>query len=299
AQRASDSFTLSFFNRPIVVLRATVLGHGPEARAVAAERLLDDLVRQRAIGPVGSQPFDGGTAVTVGARGVIVLTAADIDDLAGEPLEGVAAQAAAHLQQALDEASEARAPGLLLRATATALVAIALAALVLWSLGHARQRISTFLVALAERRMTRAGIVPLGALRVSRVLDFQRHVITGVLTAVDLILIYAVLTFVLRQFPYTRVWGESMSGFLLTTAETLTLDALRALPGLFTAALILVIARVFVRLAAAWFTAVERGQAPARRIHPGKAQPTRPPRTPLGGVFARRLPRPPPAGAPT
>ena len=49
-------------------------------------------------------------------------------------------------------------------------------------------------------------------------------------------MIYATVGFVLRRFPYTRPWGESMRGFLLTTAENLGLGIANAIPGLFTVA---------------------------------------------------------------
>ena len=46
------------------------------------------------------------------------------------------------------------------------------------------------------------------------------------------------LTVGLKQFPYTRPWGESLRGFLVVTLENLGLGMVRALPGLFTVALI-------------------------------------------------------------
>lgn len=66
-----------------------------------------------------------------------------------------------------------------------------------------------------------------------------------------------------------------MSGFLVSTVETLGLNGVRAVPGLFTAALILVVARFAVTLAGAWFSAVEHGRVRARWIHPDTAQATR------------------------
>ena len=69
----------------------------------------------------------------------------------------------------------------------------------------------------------RPGSPTLDVLRASRLLDVQRHVVDGAVTGLDLVVIYATVGFVLRQFPYTRPWGESMRGFLLTTVEDLGL----------------------------------------------------------------------------
>jgi small-conductance mechanosensitive channel len=275
AERAAQPFTLFFFNRPIVVLRARVVGREPVERAVGAGRLLHDLLGQRTTGPVTSQSFEGGTIISVGSRGVLGITAADVDDLAGETLEGVTAQTVARLRQALEEAAEARTPGMLVREAATASVAIVAAVLFLGLLTRARRRIGAALAAVAERKIARVDTATLDALRSSRLLDMQRHVVTVGITVIDLVVIYGATTFVLRQFPYTRAWGESMSGFLLMTVETLGLNAIHALPGLFTVALIFVVTRLLVRAASAWFSAVERGRAHARWIHPETAQPTR------------------------
>ena len=73
-------------------------------------------------------------------------------------------------------------------------------------------------------------------------------------------IVYVVVTFVLRRFPYTRPWGESMRGFLLDTAQTLGLGVAHAIPGLFTVALILLLARLVARLIAAL---VQRGRSAA------------------------------------
>ena len=112
---------------------------------------------------------------------------------------------------------------------ARASLAIAAAALALWLLAHARRRIGAALAAVAERKMALVDTAGLGALRAARLLDMERYVLTGAMTGIDLVVVYGAMTFVLRQFPYTRAWGESMSGFLLMTVERLGLNAIHAL----------------------------------------------------------------------
>ncbi len=69
-----------------------------------------DLVRGGTVGPVSTRPVMGATVVSVGGRDVFAITPLDIDPLAGETLDGKTAQAAANLQQALDEAAELKNP---------------------------------------------------------------------------------------------------------------------------------------------------------------------------------------------
>src|SRR5581483_9679378 len=102
-----------------------------------------------------------------------------------------------------------------------------------------------------------------------------RYLTTAALTLINLVVLYAAVGFVLREFPYTRPWGESMRGFLIATLETLALKAAHAIPGLFTVVVILGVTRLFVRLLGVWFRAVEHGQIQVSWLYPETAQPTR------------------------
>jgi small-conductance mechanosensitive channel len=90
-----------------------------------------------------------------------------------------------------------------------------------------------------------------------------------------MVVVYSTLTFVLRRFPYTRPWGESMRGFLFTTVEDLALGVVNAIPGLFTVALIVLITRFILRLLGIWFNAVEAGRTRVQWLYPETAQTTR------------------------
>jgi len=286
AERTSDAFTLTYFNRPIVVFRASVLGRGPFERSVGARRILDDIVDRSGAGPVDAQPIDGGSLIRVNSRAVFGVATADVDDLAGETLDAVTARTVANLQQALAEATEARRPALLLGAAALSGVALAIAFLALWGIARLRRAVTDRLHTVSQRTLAQSGIADSGVLRTSRLLDLQRGLVTTVAGAFNLIVLYGTATFILREFPYTRPWGESMSGFLLTSAVNLALGMVRAVPGLFTVFLIFLVTRFVVRIVGMWFTAIEQGRARGRWIHPETAQPTRRILSTLLWVFA-------------
>jgi small-conductance mechanosensitive channel len=286
AESSGQPADLVVFNRSIVTLRARLLGREPADRVAGARRMIEDLIEAGDEGIVTTQALGGLRLIQVGTRTVLPLTTLDVDEFSGETLDGVAAQTAARLQRALREAQEAHTPGRLLRSAAAASLAIFVTAFILIGLGRAHRFIAGKFVEASERQVTKAGIASLGVLRASRVLDFQRHVVTALITALDLFLIYAATTFVLRQFPYTRPWGESMSAFLLTTIEDFGLGIAHAVPGLFTIFLIFAITRFVVRLVRLWFSAVESGQVRSRWIHPDTVQPTRRIATALLWVFA-------------
>jgi len=268
------------------VLRARVLGRRPAERVVLATRVLDDLVEDRKIGPVGWRSMDGGALVEVESRVIVTLTAVDIDESAGETLPEVTAQTVTRLEQALAEADEARQPRALFVAAALAALGLSVGLLMLWGVGRARQRLSARLVALSEKTIAKAGITDVQALRSSRLLDFQHGLVTALTVGLQLVVLYAVVTFVLRRFPYTRPWGEAMRGYLLDTIGTLVMGILNGIPGLFTVLLILLIARLSTRLLGLWFHSIERGRITVRWIYPETAVPTRRLVTTLVWLFA-------------
>jgi small-conductance mechanosensitive channel len=286
AQPSGESFTLTYFNRPIVALRARVLGRPPSERAAVAVRVLDNLVAANATDPVESRSVEQGSLIFVGSRVVFGLAPADIDALAGETLEGSTALAVTRLRQAFAEAQEAHTPAELVRASVIAAVAMVIGVLVLWLIGRARMVVSNKLVAVSESTVAKTGFADIDSLRASRVLDFQRGLVTAVTIGLQLVVLYGVVSFVLELFPYTRPWGESLNGFLLTTVRNLALGAADAMPGLFTVVVILFVARLLARLIRIWFQAIEQGRVIARWVYPETAQPTRRILTTLVWVFA-------------
>jgi small-conductance mechanosensitive channel len=269
---SSDTALLAFASRPIVTLRAKVLGRPPAERAETARRALDDLVSEGVTGPIETRDFEGGILIAVGSRSVIALTPPDADQLAGETLPGVVSAAAVRLRQALDEAAEARTPALMARAAAVSLVGIVFGCLLLWGIATLQRLFVGRLTAVAERTVARSGLADAEYMRASRLLDGAARAVVFML---QVAVVYVTCTFVLRRFPYTRPWGETMRASLIGTAEDLAVGAVKAVPGLFTALVIFAITRAIVRLIGIWFNAVQSGRLKSRWIYPETAQATR------------------------
>jgi hypothetical protein len=75
-----------------------------------------------------------------------------------------------------------------------------------------------------------------------------------------LFFVYWWIVFLLNQFAYTAPWSEQLRLFLVNLFIEFGRGALRALPGLFTVIVVIVIARWSVRLVNAIFTEVESGR---------------------------------------
>jgi small-conductance mechanosensitive channel len=269
------SAALTYNNRLITELRATVLGHPPEQRVASIQQRLDSLVEQGIVSPVEPRQFGELTTIMVGSQMAFVIAPADVDEVAGETLESKTARATAALQTALQEAVELRTPRRLVRGGFEAAGATVLLLLLLWAIRAVDRVAERRLVALASERLRRVPIGDTDVLRASRLLDLLRRLVMLVALLAAAFVVYWWLTFVLRRFPYTRPWGESLREFFLSTASHLALGFAHALPGLFTVAVIFLMARFFVRVLNALFEGVERQRFILPWVYPETAQPTR------------------------
>jgi small-conductance mechanosensitive channel len=266
---------LTYNNRLITELRATVLGHSPEQRVASIQQRLDGLVEQGIVGPVTTQKVEDFATILVGGQLAFGVAPADVDEVAGETIERKTARATAALQTALQEAVELRTPARLVRAGLEAAGATLLLLLLLWGIRAVDRVAERRLVNLATERLRRVPLADAHLLHASRVLELTRRLVMFVALIAAAFVIYSWLTFVLRRFPYTRPWGESMREYFFDTVTSLALGFAHALPGLFTVALIFLIARFFVRLINALFDGVEHERFSLPWVYPETAQPTR------------------------
>lgn len=256
-----DGATLVVFNRPITQLRVAQPGLPTAERVRRAQGQL-----QRAIDKGGPQsvslaplaPLAPGQAVLVNGVRMFTLLPDDLDT------DTDAKQVVQALQQALDEAREAHTPSLLLRALAFSALASLLFGIGAWLMLRLRRGLETRLRALGDQHVERinarfaAGGAPLLA-------RDRLYLLVRVLTRAVLWLLLLVgatewLGFVMRQFPFTRRWGEQLHESGIALAEQIAGAIASSLPGLAVALVIFLIARALLAVAAPLFTQVERGE---------------------------------------
>jgi small-conductance mechanosensitive channel len=266
--------TLHYLNRPIITLRATVLGRSPDERADAAVRVLDRLVDEVPGATVTTERVDDDIVLRIAGRSVIAVLPHDVDTLAGETVERKAADAAARLGTAFAEAVELRNPTRLLIAGLSALGGTLVYLIALWGLLRLHRYGVVRLSGGVDRRL---GHLPAAAeiARTFRAAELLTG--TSVLAAVVLALGFtdAWLTFVLRRFPFTRHWGDELRGKELAELGGAIRMAVEALPGLVTAIIIVLCARFAVKMVGLTFQLVEQGRLSIPGVYPETAVPTR------------------------
>jgi small-conductance mechanosensitive channel len=274
ARITEEPATLVYANRPIVELRATVVSRPPARRVAEAARSIGDLIGAGGAGRVTTVRYANATAVAVDDRPIFFLFAADVDALSGETVEGVAADAAATLQMAIAEAQELRDPVELVRGALLALAITVLYAAGLWGLRRIHRRVAGRLSRAAEERLAKlpGGELIVGVAHAPAMLQRLFSLVT-VMAA--LLLTYAWLGAVLRRFPYTRAWGESLRSGLISLTTSAGGALVEQLPNLVTVLVIVVLTRVLTRLVTLAFHALEEGRVTLPGIYQETAQPTR------------------------
>ena len=266
--------TLTYVNRPIAVLRAQVLSRMPAERAAAATRTLDDLVARGMTSPVTTRDLGGARIIEVGGVGVFAILPADLDVLTGETLEAASGTAASRLQVALAEASELGVPGRVLSAIGQVLAVTAALVGLLWLLRRGDRAAARRLETTLERRL--ASTTWSGhALRATHLPRVLHGAVRLALAGSAFVLTYLWLAFVLRRFPYTRPWGESLRGVLFAQIELLGRGLIAAVPNLLTVAFIMLLARWASKGVKLLFNAVEQGRVSMPGVYPDTAVPTR------------------------
>ncbi len=270
---APDVAEVAVANRPIIRFHATIMGYSPQLRAEAADRQIQGLLARGVFGPVTTRPTPEGVLFELGGTPIFRILHGDVDVSVGETLPGLRDATQARLEVALAEVREGRNLPRLLRALARAalatLVVVALAFLIRRPLAWARRRLETF--AAARVQPVKASGLPTPGL--DQIAILIRWLLLIVKWAVLLILAYGWLTFVLHQFPYTRLWGEILGSQLAALFARVVRAAVAALPGLAVVTLIFLVARWAQRVLNVYCDSVARGGPRSRPCIPTPYRP--------------------------
>jgi small-conductance mechanosensitive channel len=252
-----------------------VSSYPASARAEAIASRIVDAAADRTVDPESIRIMEdaGASRLMAGDRPLMGVVDADA------AIEGVSRGdlARAHLNQVRDaivEYREARSSAALLRSltrtgVATALLAAAIALLVwLWRWFQAvlRRRV--------EARIHSVGIQSFEVVRADQIRGALQTLLLAVRVIVLLTAALVYLGFLLGQWPGTRVFAHSVTGFALEPARTLAVGFIANVPRLVFLAVLFVLIRVALRLVRLFFEAIGHGAIRLGSFDPDWAQPT-------------------------
>lgn len=278
---AAPQAELLLNGRKIVTFRATLLGDTPAERLALAQAGLAGPLAAATPVQAGRTVLGDSVRFDVNGQPIFYLVAGDLAlPRAGSLLEAASADVQERLQTALNEAQESRSPRHLVQGAVTTLAATALAYGLLrllwagrrWALGRLYARVQRL---RGEDPPTPGGKRALVSAYTAHLRSAVRWLTQGLSWALMLLLADAWATFALHQFAATRPWAERSTAWLLGLLHSFGQAIASAVPGLLTAALIFVLARVATRLVAIFLDRVADGDTTVHWLDRDTAVPTR------------------------
>ena len=267
--------TLMLANRQIMIFRAVLDGYSPEEREAAAAARLQSVVPKAKTMLVSTQAVPAGIPVKLDSMPLFIITPGDVSSLRGESMDTKAANVVADLRSALHEMHSLSTAPQVAAAMGMALLGFGLFAALAWAARRALRWLlvhSTRLVAAKTKMVTTQELRAAGLRSFVAVL---RTVLNSTYYLFLAFLVYALLWYELRRFPYSKPWGDYLRSRCFSAFATFGNSVLDALPSLAVAVLIVLAARMLAQVFSKILTAVERGEVPARRLDPATAATTR------------------------
>jgi small-conductance mechanosensitive channel len=242
AEPVAEAAELKVANRSVVVLRNTLLGETPAARVRRAELVIQEALEGTEEVQVSLEAVQTSYLVLLGGQRAFIVSPKDLEP-GDDSVRRAAERAAENLRLVVSETHEARNLRFLLVAGGLSGAATLLYVLLIRFVFFIRRKLLGVLPRLMYRHSSRLKVGDAQLLDTLNIYPFLARMLGLLGWLIVLLLTYEWLSFVLRRFPYTRPWGESLNGYLVDLA-TYILDAVvGAIPGLVIALCIFLIAR--------------------------------------------------------
>jgi small-conductance mechanosensitive channel len=259
AVSAVSADKLVLFSRPIFTFRGSLIGVSARDRAQRAHGRIHDQLELSGAHTVSTVADPLGIEIQIDGATSFVVTLSDLDPARDETLEQAAQRAAAALTIAIRESAESRSLETLTRALALAMAGTALYSALVWLALRGRRVLVRQLVAVTERHTAKVHVGGMALLHRDRLTKVVRVVLTLVYRVLVLVFTVEWVSFVLRSFPFTRAWGESLNSFLLSLAMPVITAAMGAVPELLTALLIFYLAYLVTQALERFLSNVQSG----------------------------------------
>ena len=266
---------LTVGNRPIFTMRSVILSYKPAERANAAQQRIQRILDRGGDFKVVVKPHEQGAVVMIDEDAAFMVLPGDVNTLAGDNLYSLAEQAAGNLRLAITEYREQNNIKKVGHAMGWSLLATVLfiAAGKMWlTLGRKLRNRALYLVRRNADTVKLAGVSALNAESTATIVS---RLLNTLIASGMLLLSYLWATFVLRRLPWTRPWGESLTGYLFDTLGTVFKAIVSAIPGLMLVVVIFVLGRFISGIIRSFFTRFESGQVESVWLDQATAVPTR------------------------
>ena len=267
---------VTFANREIVVLRATVQGATPEVRLKRINERLRQLSEHDLTQPVVRNHLllEGrkGVVFSIGDRMLFALYEADLDAEQDKGLDAAAEQVEQRFKEALAVTAQQWHGPVLIKGLLFSLLATVIAGTLLWAIQHLTRfslnRLQLRVQAVRDNRQSSLRWAEHAWLLVTRMAQL-------VLAFFWFAVAYLWFTYVLGSFPLTQPFADKLSGFLVNLLDMFGHGVVSALPGLLTAAIVIFLTKATNDVVANIFRNVDQGYSIIPAVHKDTANATR------------------------
>jgi len=263
-----------YYNRDILTFRGAFMGRSPLQRADVTEFNIKRIVDEPGLPGISFKDTVDGTILLLGGEVVTMITPEDVDSAQGQSMAQVRDEVRRRLADAVAAAERERAPGRVLRGVMHSLMATVLAVALIWLMAWGARRLRALMLAWVGEKAGTLRSAPL------------RQVLTGanavadwlsraVLLVAVLVLVEEWLRYVFRQFDYTQPWATAMTAWLAAQAKLWLVAAVGAIPGIVTAVIIFLLARLCSQIVGMLFRGVQNGRFKIFGIDRQLAEPSR------------------------
>ena len=269
---STEVFPVNFMNRHIFTIRSGVMGLTQKERAIsiinrikkAMEKGGDDHILIR------TTP-EGGRFVELNGLTVFQINPGDLDPLTGDSIDEAVTNAAQNLKMAVRDAREQDNKQFLLKGFGFTVLASLFFYLVCrfiyWGEGKVINRLQRWIQAWEDKLAF--------AIHPQQAINSFIFLVNLAKWSLVIMAGYQWATFSLRQFPYSRPWGEKLHSYLIDTITEILLAIVGALPGLLVIFIIVLLTRFASQLLKAFFARIESGEVTVPWMAEETAKPTR------------------------
>ncbi|MCA2553297.1 MAG: mechanosensitive ion channel family protein [Microcystis sp. M04BS1] len=257
-----DGFPVMLDGKPLFFIRRGVSSFSAEERANTITRRIERIAQNDSI-PVENLtieqlPDDNSLYLSVDQEVILTVTEQDAKAYRSTP-EVLAQQALQKIQFAITQYRQDRKPEQLLKNIIYTVIASFTFLIISFAVIKISGKLFPFIRRLIESLTPGIQIGNVEIISSSKISFFWLRVLRIIRFFVLFLLLFNYATFVLRLFPWTRVFGESILGYFSQSLELVLYSIGKYLPNGFIIAIIIFITYYLIRLIKPFFTAIERG----------------------------------------
>ncbi|MDJ0560991.1 MAG: mechanosensitive ion channel family protein [Microcystis sp. M53599_WE4] len=272
-----DGFPVMLDGKTLFFIRRGVSSFSAEERANTITRRIERIAQNDSI-PIENLtieqiPDDNSLYLSVDQEVILTVTERDAKAYRSTP-KVLAQQALQKIQVAIAQYRQDRKPEQLLKNIIYTVIATFAFLIISFAVIKISGKLFPFIRRLIESLTPGIKIGNVEIISSSNISFFWLRVLRIIRLLVLFLLLFNYATFVLRLFPWTRVFGESILGYFYQSLELVLSSIAQYLPNAFIIAIIIFITYYLIGLIKPFFTAIERGNLVIPGFYTDWAKPT-------------------------